>query len=343
MDGRGGGARRRTLGTKVSILVAVVGAVLPSPGSGHPLIDPSPDAKIMIVSANLRESHAEWPDDITGVAYSDMQTMGEIANFVDHLAEHTPSPPDVLLLQEVIAPSARETAVRLSEKFDLPYQVVIAGDYSNEVARDSYLHKRNVAIIVNAAQIEVVGKVGFLTLLQRPGDWPSYLYGIAQDQAHALLRDRSSGERLAVMSIHWATNPKFVSEAAATARRVEWAHQTKSFMINEFNSGDAMVMGGEFNFTRCGAWRESLGCDEHPAYEVLAKGAFKDAVLALHRGSPKEFGRQVENRNDVPHRIDYVFVTGEIQAASRSVDYETEKYTPRFFSDHKYDWALIGS
>jgi hypothetical protein len=299
----------------------------------------------MVISANLRESHAEWPDDITGVPYSDMQTMGELPNFVDHLAESVPAPPDVLLLQEVIASSANETARLLTERFDLPYRVVIAGDSSNEVGSvfDTYRHKRNVAIIVNTAQIEVVGEVGFMTLTQRPGDWPSYLYGIAQDQAHALLRDRKSGVRIAVMSIHWATNPKFISQPVATARRLEWARQTKTFMANRFDGAEIEVLGGEFNLTRCGTWKESLRCDEHPAYEALAKGPFKDAVLAASRSSVPEFRRQVENRNDELHRIDYVFTVGDIHAASRSVDYDTEKYTPRYFSDHKYDYVLIGA
>lgn len=327
----------------MSILFAAASAAFCSPALAYPLIDPRPAAKVMVVSANLRESHSEWPDDITGVPLSDMQTMGEVANFVDHLSENVPAPPDVLLLQEVIAPSARETAHRLTLEFDLPYEVVIAGNDSNELFSGSYLHKRNVAIIVNAAQIEVVGEVGFLTLAERPGDWPSYLYGIAQDQAHALLRDRASGEKLAVMSIHWATNPKFASPALATARRVEWARLTKAFMAERFDDADIQVMGGEFNFTRCASWRESLRCDEHPAYEVLAKGSFRDAVLAASRHSIPDFRRQVENRNDTPHRIDYVFSIGEIHSASRSVDYDTEKYTPRYFSDHKYDYVLIGS
>jgi hypothetical protein len=342
VDERDDGARRRRLGTKVSILV-VVGVGLSSPVVAHPLIDPPPAATVMVVSANLRESHAEWPDDISGVPYSDLQTMGEVANFVDHLAEHVPAPPDVLLLQEVIAPSARETALRLTQEFDLPYEVVIAGTDSNELFSGSYLHKRNVAIIVNAAQIEVIGKVGFLTLAERSGDWPSHLYGIAQDQAHALLRDRASGEKLAVMSIHWATNPKFATPALATTRRVEWARLTKTFMAERFGDADIQVMGGEFNFTRCGSWRETLRCDEHPAYEVLAKGSFKDSVLAASRHSVPDFRRQVENRNGTPHRIDYVFSIGEIHAASRSIDYDAEKYTPRYFSDHKYDYVLIGS
>lgn len=341
--GRGGdGARRSNFGTKVAFLVAFAGAATCSPALAHPLIDAPPEARIVVVSANLRESHAEWPDDITGVPYSDMQTMGELSNFVDHLAEHLPSPPDVLLLQEVIAPSARETALLLSERFDLPYRVVIAGTDSNEFGAGLYLHKRNVAIVVNSAQIEVAGDVGFLTLAQQPGEWPSYLDGIAQDQAYARLRDRRSGVRLAVMSIHWATNPKFISEPVATNRRIEWAHRTRSFMLDELGD-DTSVMGGEFNLTRCGSWRESLRCSEHPAYDVLTRGEFEDAILALHRDPPREFRRQVENRNDVPHRIDYVFVRGEVEAASRSIGYETEKYTPRYFSDHKYDWVVIGS
>ena len=327
----------------MSVLVVVALVMICSAGFAHPIVDPASGAKVMVVSANLRESHAEWADDITGVPYSDMQTMGEVSNFVDHLEEHLPAPPDVLLLQEVIESSAQETAERLTDTFEVPYRVVIASDYANEVAGGSLLHKRNVAIIVNTAQIEVVGEVGFFNLVQRPGDWPSYLYGIAQDQAHALLRDRASGVRLGVMSIHWATNPKFVSQAVATARRAEWARQTRAFMSNRFGDADIQVMGGEFNLTRCGSWLETLRCDEQPAYKMLSKGPYEDAVLAASRGSLDEFKRQVENRNDQQHRIDYVFVDGEIQLSSRSVDYETEKFTPGFFSDHKYDYVLIGS
>jgi endonuclease/exonuclease/phosphatase family metal-dependent hydrolase len=129
----------------------------------------------------------------------------------------------------------------------------------------------------------------------------------------------------------------------ATARRAEWARQTKTFMSERFHAADIHVMGGEFNFTRCGSWLETLRCNEQPAYRALSKGPYEDAVMATSRGSLEEFKRQVENRNDEQHRIDYVFVDGEIHLASRSVDYETEKFTPGFFSDHKYDYVLIGS
>ena len=330
-----------------AILAGVFALSACSPGVALPIIDPSPGPKIMVISANLRESHPNWPDDITGAAFADLQSMGELTNFVDHLAEHVPAPPDVLLLQEVIAPSARETALRLRKKFDLPYRVVIAGHDSNQVGPkfDNFKHKQNTAIIVNSAQIEVVGKVGFFTLTEQPGDWSPDRFGVAQEQAHALLRDRTSGVGLAVMSIHWSSTPKFRSRPVATMRRVKWARQTKAFMAERFGAADIQVMGGEFNLNRCGVWIESLRCDQHPAYEVLAgaRRPFEDAVLAVSRHSRREFRRQVENRKGDPHRIDYIFVAGEVHAASRSVGYDTKQFTPRFISDHKYDFALIGS
>jgi hypothetical protein len=97
--GEGSDAHEPKRATRVALLIGALFA-MSSPAAAHPLIDAPPDANIVIVSANLRESHAEWPDDITGIPYSDMQTMGELSNFVDHLAENLPSPPDVLLLQE---------------------------------------------------------------------------------------------------------------------------------------------------------------------------------------------------------------------------------------------------
>lgn len=311
-----------------------------------PSPEPTPEPKVVVVSANLRESHAMWPDDVTGEPYADLQSMTELSNFVDHVARLVPRPPDVLLLQEVIAVSARETAKQLREKFDRPYAVVVASGDSNQIGPkfDYFKHKRNTAIIINEAQMDVVGKVGYMSLNQRPGDWPVGRFGVAQEQAHALLRHRPSGVEVGVMSVHWATNPKFGARRLGTARRIEWAHQVTAFMSERFGRADIQVMGGEFSVNRCGVWQESLRCDEHPAYEVITDGrnGFKDAVLVASRHSKREFARQVENRNGDPHRIDYIFSTGTVHAASRSVDYLTQKFTPRYFSDHKYDYAVLG-
>ena len=334
---------RRVFFTTVAILV--LGLLSCPPALARPVLDPPPGPKIMVISANLRESHARWTDDVTGAAFSDLYYMTELTNFVEHVAKHVPSPPDVLLLQEVNGLSARETAERLTQKFDLPYRVVVAGHvYENQIGTkgDGFKEKKNTAIIINSAQIEVVGKVGFMTLTAAPSDWSPYLAHVSQDQAHALLRDRTSGIELAAMSIHWVTTPHFRSDAVARTRRIAWARQTRKFMATELGRADVHVIGGEFSLLRCGVWIERRRCNEHPAYEVLTRGPFDDAVLAIAR-SIRQFRRQVENRKGKLHRIDYVFTSAQVHAASRSVGYEAERYTPRYISDHKYDYALIGS
>ena len=332
-------------GTAAVLLVLALPACAPS--FAHRVADASRDAKVMVVSANLRESHPSWPDDITGAPYSDLDSMGELSNFVNHLGKTLPAPPDVLLLQEVIAPSAQETARLLAKKFGLPYRVVIVGGYTNQVGPkfDGFKHKQNTAILINTAQIEVVGKVGFMTLSARPGDWSLDAFGVAQEQAHALLEDRKSGEKLAVMSIHWPSTPKFVSMTQATLRRADFARRATKFMTEHFPAADIRVMGGEFNVNRCGIWRESLNCDEHPAYETITRQrhSFHDAVYTVSRHSLQAFNRQVYNRKGVRHRIDYIFTTGKVITASRSIGYDEQKFTPKFFSDHRYDYAWIGS
>ena len=87
---------------------------------------------------------------------------------------------------------------------------------------------------------------------------------------------------------------------------------------------------------------------QRPPEQVGVGPPYVDAWTAAG-GDPAE-GRTCGQSGDLSNpepdlrdRIDYVFVKGEIHAASRSTDYETEKYTPRYFSDHKYDYVLIGS
>ena len=344
---------KRILRAGAAVLVVVLALPACSSGAAQPVVamqehptPPPPDPRVMVVSANLRESHRTWPDDVTGEAYADLASMTELSNFVDHVAANVPRAPDVLLLQELVGRSARETARQLTKEFRTPYSVVIVGDNSNQVGvkGDDFKHKRNTVIVVNDETMDVVGKVGFMTLTQRPGDWPVDRFGVAQELAHALLRHRESGAEVAAMSIHWATNPKFNARKTATWRRVEWSRQVTEFMATRFRGADIRVMGGEFNILRCRIWIETRRCDEHPAYDVIteAPASFNDAVLAAHGESPKAFLRQISNRKGDPHRIDYIFATGEVYAAGRSVDYMAPRFTPRFFSDHKYDYALIG-
>jgi exonuclease III len=307
----------------------------------------SPPGKIMVVSANLREAHPHSIDDIRGTGVGDLQDLTELDNFGVHLREHLRYAPDVLLLQEVIVPSARHLARVLEENLNAPYRVVIAGGDSNLMGPkgDDLKHKRNTAILINEQTTEAVGDVGYLTVRMRRGDEPPYEPRIAQDQAHALLRERATGLEVATMSIHWSTTYHFANRRVATRRRQAWADKVTAFMRRTFPRADVTVIAGEFNFPRCKAFKETKNCTETQLWKTMTSppNGFIDAVYATIRDSRRAFRYQVTNRSAKQARIDFIFAKAAVYRASRSADYDADKYTPGFVSDHRYDFAVVGA
>jgi exonuclease III len=306
----------------------------------------SPPGKIMVVSANLREAHPHSIDDIRGTGVGDLQDLTELDNFGVHLREHLRYAPDVLLLQEVIVPSARRLARVLEEKLKAPYRVVIAGRESNLLGPkgDDFKHKRNTAILINERTTKVVGNVGYLAVTMRAGDEPPYEPRIAQEQAHALLRERATGLEVATMSIHWSTTYHFANRRVATRRRQAWADKVNAFMRRTFGRADVTVMAGEFNFPRCKAFKETKNCTETQLWKTMTSppNDFIDAVYATNRDSRRAFRYQVTTRSAKQARIDFIFAKPAVYRASRSADYDTDKYTPGFVSDHRYDFVVVG-
>lgn len=313
----------------------------------EPGLETSPPGKVMVLNANLREAHPLWLDDIKGKeGVLDLEYSGELTNFADHLRDHLPYAPDVLLLQEVIGPSVEQTALELRETLNRPYRVVLGGHNSNLLGPkgDDLKHKRNTAIIINESTMEVAGEPGFMTLQMQEGDEPPHEPRIAQEQAYGLLRDRRTDLDLAVMSIHWSTTYHFASRELASERRAQWAREVKAFMLDRYSEAPMSVMAGEFNAPRCLGGTESFRCDESAPWKTVTSepSAYQDAVYVVHRESPGDFFEQATNRSGAQRRIDFIFARPNIYAASRSVGYNTRQYTPGFISDHKYDYALIG-
>jgi hypothetical protein len=316
--------------------------------SEKPPLSSAPGNKLLVVNANLRESHPKWPDDIRAQdRLLDLESPQELINFANHVREHVPYAPDILLLQEVIGPSARRTAKELESKLDRPYRAIVTGHDSNLIGPkgDDYKHKRNTAVIIDQSRIAVVGSSGFTTLEMKPGDEPPKEPRIAQEQAYALLRRRGSGLNIGVMSAHWSTTYHFGSPGAAAVRRLDWAQRATAFMESRFPEADISIMAGEFNAPRCLSPPETLDCRETKTWRTLTskETGYRDSVYFAHRDSPEEYGRQVENRSGSARRIDFIFARAKIFDASRSTEYNTEMFTPGFISDHKYDFALLGA
>ncbi len=198
--------------------------------SEKPPLASAPGDRLLVVNANLRESHPNWPDDIRAQdRLLDLESMQELTNFANHVREHVPYAPDILLLQEVIGPSAEQTAKELQATLHRPYRAIVMGEGSNLVGPkgDDYKHKRNTAVIIDESRIALIGSSGFTTLEMKPGDEPPEEPRIAQEQAYALLRRRGSGLNIAVMSVHWSTTYHFASIEAAAVRRMDWAKRRR--------------------------------------------------------------------------------------------------------------------
>ena len=140
--------------------------------SEKPPLASAPGDRLLVVNANLRESHPNWPDDIRAQdRLLDLESMQELTNFANHVREHVPYAPDILLLQEVIGPSAEQTAKELQATLHRPYRAIVMGEGSNLVGPkgDDYKHKRNTAVIIDESRIALDRELGIYNVGDEAG------------------------------------------------------------------------------------------------------------------------------------------------------------------------------
>lgn len=299
----------------------------------------SPPKQIQVVTQNLKEMHNEC-DQIRRCPVRDLASELELRNFARRLFRELTTVPDVVLLQEVIGRSARATARYLSKRFGGRYVAAVFPQrlYPRGL-KARPLIKNNTAILVNTLTMRRMGRGGYFTVKVGRGEQARGDVRMGQRFAHTVLRERQTGKRVAVMSVHFVPTDKFRSRSVAYRRKGAHARQTMRFFEKRYGHAPIRVVGGDFNNRRCESFQEQIVCDKTPFYEVMTKRPFRytDSVFARHNRGNTDIRSTYRYK-----RIDYVFTRGAVFEAWHDETYNTKRINRDWVADHRFVMAKVG-
>ncbi|MDQ3955705.1 MAG: hypothetical protein M3285_09165, partial [Actinomycetota bacterium] len=314
----------------------------------------SDPGRIHVIVANLKEMDPDNRDHITGEPRRDLARKGELVNFAERLAGELHVVPDVLLFSEAVSVSTRATAKLLSREFKMPFGTAIAPTklYIGNSTRRA--NKRNTSVVINKRTMERVGKGGYVTVKQPRGEQREGTLPTSQDEAHVLLREKASGKKVAVMSVHLLSGRKFRSRDIARRRKGEWAEQLMTFFHKKYPDAPIKVVGGEFNERRCTARVETNDCSGRrpnststitPLWRAMTRDPYnyKDAVFEHNSDRPWDISRaspKLTNRGG--KRIDYIFAKPAVHSGWHDLAYKTRMFTRGYISDHRFISSVVG-
>jgi hypothetical protein len=303
----------------------------------------SPPRQLFVVNQNLEEVHPRPLDGKFPWLY-DLQSHKELTNFTRRLPLWLPYAPDVMLLQEVDGPVAKQVAARLSNLFNDRYAAVILPDrplVTIQAANGTTHRKWNTAVVINQQRVRFV-RGGYVRTSQKERDRTEGIKTI-QHHAHALITERHTRMRAAVVAIHFNSNNFFTPEKLGEPRRVEWSRNVATFVRRRYEGADVTILGGEFCTRRCtNTLRERVVCEESRMWTMLTEEFhYRDSVYEANNSSDADIGEQATSNHGLEKRIDYIFTSGRVLAASRDVGYRAFEGDRDYISDHKGDYALV--
>jgi exonuclease III len=272
-----------------------------------------------VITANLEEAYGR--DAHSG----DMARMNELPVFAERAQATVPYAPDVVLLQEVRAKSARRAAEVLTSKFRQKFVVaVMPGDHPTTDYPNKQIHKET-SILLNTVTMKQSSRGGFIK--------NTYSRSVAtggkvaiHKQAQVLATQRSSGKTFALTSLHYARVRDFKTRQASNKARAAWSRQIVSTMHRKYPNADVTHIGGDFNTIRCfsGAF---ASCKEAAFWKYMHSAGFLDtlwfAPADTFSGILKFTG------------VDYIFST------ARPLDGGQDERGG--YSDHKMRWVRLAS
>ena len=293
----------------------------------------TPGTQVLVVTANLQEAFGRH----------DLRRLREIEVFVERLLPRIPYGPDVLLLQEVRHKSARKVARQLSAQTGISYGVAMdpGGNPWRETSRR--VIRRDTAIVINRhTMVEAQG--GFVPTSYagrhgRPGTKEPQKLQVKQN-AHALVRKRGTGVRLAVVSVHWPGR-RMATRRLGNLYGVRWSRKIAEFLARRYPRTDqdnaARVIAGDFN-RKSHAKQPSERRRPKPFWRVLTHEPhdYRDAVWMVDA--------RPGNKDIVNGGVDYIFARARVSRAGVDSAYDRRKAlgNPRkYYADHRFRWALI--
>ena len=298
-----------------------------SDGAGHPPgpLPLTPTGRVMVLDANLKEAF-----DVDDVADDE-----DMKVFARRVRANVPFAPDVVLLQEVVGPSADVVARVLSTYLGRDYGVIIAPGQSASLTGNV---RRDTAIVMNRDTMvrtlhEGTRDTGGFYRASFPNADASDGTAEKKDNAYIALREREDGgARLAVASMHPMPADRYVSRDVAWGWNATYAAEITDLLRARYTAANTYVVAGDWNNRRCETTPESAVCTEAPFWTVLTGRGYTDAVFSIHGVD-----------TCMPKRIDYVFTTGRVIDADH--DYTRPRGTTEgddgYYSDHSFVWALV--
>jgi len=318
-----------------SLSLGVLAFVAASAGLGDAVaqeparLETSPRGQILVLDANLQEAFIA----------SDVADPTDMWNFARRAAALLPYAPDVVLLQEVVEPSAINVATFLGEEVGHSYEVAIAPGPTAfpkaDEAPDEQV-QQETAILINSGTVQMMGERGFFETSYSPSDGIEGQKAKTKLHAYAAVREIQSKRTYPLMSLHFVPNQYFNSEEVGWAYKERWSRSVAEFLDATFpppKSGGHIV-GGDFNNRRCRDVIEARGCERFPFWDVMtAENDYSDAIFTA--GGAEEIG--------TAKRIDYIFGRLDPTSAASDLAYDDEEKSDpaTFYSDHRLIWTLL--
>jgi Ca2+-binding RTX toxin-like protein/exonuclease III len=311
--------------------------------------------RIHVIMANLKEMDPSNHDHITRDPHKDLAQKGELVNFAKRLAGELHVVPDVLLFSEAVGVSTRATAKLLSKEFGVRFGTAIAPTdlYVGNSSRRA--NKRNTSVVINMKTMERVTRGGYVTVKQPEGEQAKGTLATSQDEAHVLLREKASGTKVAVMSVHLLSSRKFKTKAMARHRKGVWAENLTQFFQNKYGDIPIKILGGEFNERRCMAHLETLDCDPNrrdspsgttPLWRAIAGDThnYKDSVYEYNSRGEYDLWKSANKLEGKRggKRIDFIFGKPAVYSGWHDQAYNARIFTPQYISDHRFISAVVG-
>jgi hypothetical protein len=308
-----GWSSRRAPAATMLLAAVVIGVGAPPALAAPPI---SPVGRALVVTANVQEAYGR----------RDMARTGDLAVFVKRVLGLA-SRPDVLLLQEVRHSSAAFVARRLTAATGSRYAVVVGPGRRPVTIHPHKTVHRETAILLNRDTMEARSRGGYVTTSYTRAQSSGGRKPAVRKQAFVLARERRGGLLLPLASVHLAPRPSLRNRRTSNRLRRRWAVAVANTLSTRYGgAGRFPTIGGDFNSGRCVA--PDGRCKAAPFWAALTgdRWRYRDSVQDL----TGEEG------------VDYVFTRGGVHGAGID-SYNQHTSGDRFYSDHRFRWAVIGS
>ena len=306
---------RRALLIAASALLTLAFA----PSVALPASKSSPDAEITIVSNNLHE----------GYDNADLEDLSEVKVFVRRVLDTVPHSPDLVLLQEVRNKSAKKVAKVLSNKTSDDYKMAVAPGELPTQDFDNRQVFTDTSVVVNQSTMKITDDGGYLSTTYDREDGLIGEKLAVKRHAYLEVKERSSGLRMSVASLHLSPENKLVSLSVSQTYRKTWVDDIAGFLEAEYPDADMSIIGGDFNTERCkvgtGGDTGRL-CVANTWWDTLTSSpySYTDLVTEVIGGSP----------------VDYIFATADVIDAGKDDEIDDER-SSEYYSNHAFRWAEI--